>query len=158
MDNYVDTKAKCCHVKILTCRGTFRQASIRVYRLMIHSVMLVALWTVASLPFSLVQLSPQPPSLSMLYTRIQYRVWRGYWVLGLGQINTGCKVPLQVNFFRWVTVYFVVYLITVISQSVQCFDIVALTRVRWPETRGSAPGCRFTTETFSKGTQTSLYK
>ncbi len=28
--NYVDTKAKCRHLKILTCKGTLRQVFIRV--------------------------------------------------------------------------------------------------------------------------------
>ncbi len=45
-----------------------------------------------------------PPFLvliSILYTRTQcVRGW-GYGVLGLRQINTCRKVPLQVNFFRW---------------------------------------------------------
>jgi hypothetical protein len=38
--NYTDTKAKCCHLKILTCIGTLRQVFIRVYRLEIKSGML----------------------------------------------------------------------------------------------------------------------
>ncbi len=61
----------------MTCKGTLRQVFIGVFRLEIHSVMLVfstpALWTLAHLPFSLVQLSP-PPSpewISILYTRTQ---------------------------------------------------------------------------------------
>jgi hypothetical protein len=40
--NHIDTKAKCRHLKILTCRGTLRQVIIRVYRLEIQSVMLVS--------------------------------------------------------------------------------------------------------------------
>ncbi len=39
--NYIDTKAKCLHLKKLTCKGTLRQVFIRVYRLEIQSVMLV---------------------------------------------------------------------------------------------------------------------
>ena len=39
--NYIDTTAKCRHLKILTFKGTFRQVFIRVYRLEIQSVMLV---------------------------------------------------------------------------------------------------------------------
>ncbi len=39
--NYIDTKAKCCHLKKFTCKGTSRQVFIRVYRLEIRSVMLV---------------------------------------------------------------------------------------------------------------------
>ena len=34
--NYVDTKAKCQHLKKLTCKGTLRQVFIRVYRLEIR--------------------------------------------------------------------------------------------------------------------------
>jgi hypothetical protein len=30
--NYIDTKAKCRHLKKFTCKGTFRQMFIRVYR------------------------------------------------------------------------------------------------------------------------------
>jgi hypothetical protein len=37
----VDTKAKCRHLKKLTCKGTLRQVFRRVYRLEIQSVMLV---------------------------------------------------------------------------------------------------------------------
>jgi hypothetical protein len=39
--NYVDTKAKCRHLKNLTCKWTLRQVFIRVYRLEIQSVILV---------------------------------------------------------------------------------------------------------------------
>ncbi len=39
--NYTDTKAKCRHLKKLTCKGTLRQVFIRVYSLEIQSVMLV---------------------------------------------------------------------------------------------------------------------
>jgi hypothetical protein len=38
---YIDTKAKCRHLKKLTCKGTLRPVFIRVYRLEIQSVMLV---------------------------------------------------------------------------------------------------------------------
>ncbi len=38
---YVDIKAKCRHLKVFTCKGTLRQVLTRVYRLEIHSVMLV---------------------------------------------------------------------------------------------------------------------
>jgi len=38
--NYIDTKAKCRHLKKLTCKGTLRQLFMRVYyRLEIQSVM-----------------------------------------------------------------------------------------------------------------------
>ncbi len=39
--NYVDTKAKCRHLKKLTCKGTLRQVFIKVYRLEKQSVMLI---------------------------------------------------------------------------------------------------------------------
>ncbi len=39
--NYMDIKAKCRHLKELTCKGTLRHVFIRVYRLEIKSVMLV---------------------------------------------------------------------------------------------------------------------
>jgi hypothetical protein len=41
MDQLTNTKAKCRHLKKFTCKGTLRQVSSRVYRLEIHSVMLV---------------------------------------------------------------------------------------------------------------------
>jgi hypothetical protein len=41
--NYIDTKAKCRHLKKLTCKGTLRQVFIRVYWLQLPSVMLVFL-------------------------------------------------------------------------------------------------------------------
>jgi hypothetical protein len=34
--NYIETKAKGCHLKKFTCKGTLRQVFIRVYRLEIH--------------------------------------------------------------------------------------------------------------------------
>ncbi len=57
-----------------------------------------ALWTVATFS-KLVQLSPPPPFFVWISTRIQC-VRGGYRVLGLRQINTCRKVPLQVKFFR----------------------------------------------------------
>jgi hypothetical protein len=39
--NFIDTKAKCRHLKKLTCKGTLRQVFIRVCRLEIQMVMLV---------------------------------------------------------------------------------------------------------------------
>ncbi len=58
--NYIDTKAKCRHLKRLTCKGIMRQMFIRVSHVDIFDP---ALWTVTPLPFSLVQLFPFPPSL-----------------------------------------------------------------------------------------------
>ncbi len=34
--NYIDNKAKCFHLKKLTCKGTLRQVFIRVYRMEIY--------------------------------------------------------------------------------------------------------------------------
>ncbi len=34
--NYIETKAKCCHLKKLTCKGTLQQVFIIVYRLEKH--------------------------------------------------------------------------------------------------------------------------
>jgi hypothetical protein len=62
------------------------------------------LWTVALLTFSLVQLHPPahfPVWISILYTRIHCVRGGGYGALGFRQVNTCCKVSLQINFFRW---------------------------------------------------------
>ncbi len=96
-----DTKAKCRHLKKLTCKGTLRQVYIIVYRLEIQSVTLVfstqlceLLPLYPSLRFN--SPPPLPVWISILYTRLQ--CLRGGEVLGLWQINTGRKVPEQVNF------------------------------------------------------------
>ncbi len=68
-----------------------------------------ALWTVAPLHFSLVQLSLRPPlpckiKYTVMYTRLQCVMGGGggwYGVLGLRQINTCRKVPWQANFLGW---------------------------------------------------------
>jgi hypothetical protein len=39
--NYIDTKAKCHHLKRLNCKGNLRQLFIKMYRLEIQSVNLV---------------------------------------------------------------------------------------------------------------------
>ncbi len=52
----------------------------------------------ASNPFSGSTLPPYPVRKSTLYASIRYSVGGGYGVLGLRQINTSRKVPLQVNF------------------------------------------------------------
>jgi hypothetical protein len=97
----IGVNAKCRHLQKLTSKGTLRQVFIRVYRLELANFLRTfshvgifdqAVWSglspVAPLPFSLVQLSTPSP---------------GYGgVLGFTQIKkTCCKVPLQVNFFRW---------------------------------------------------------
>jgi hypothetical protein len=76
--NYIDTKAKCRHLKKLTCKGTLRQVFIRVYRLEIQSVMLVFsthIYELLPISPSLWFKSPTPPPLpvwiSILYKKIQ---------------------------------------------------------------------------------------
>ncbi len=95
--NYIDTKAKCRHLKKLTCKGTLWQVFIRVYKLEIQSVILV---------FRPLFGSPVPPShlpCVNKYTVYMYTVCKGggVWGFGLRQINTCRKVPLQVKSFRW---------------------------------------------------------
>jgi hypothetical protein len=81
--NYIDTKAKCRHLKKLTCKGTLRQEFIRVYRLEIQSVMLVFSTQLCEmLPHSpslwLVQLSPHSPFLHVnKYIVYTYTVCKG---------------------------------------------------------------------------------
>ncbi len=62
--NYIDTKAKCCHLKKLTCKGTLRQVFLRVYMDWRYSqscwYFLPSFANCAPLTFSLVQLSPSP--------------------------------------------------------------------------------------------------
>jgi hypothetical protein len=102
--NYTSTKAKCCHLKKLTCKGTLWQVFTRVYRLEIHLVKLVfstqlcEIMPVSSLWFNS---PPLPlPCISILYTYKCIQCVKGGWyeVLGLRQINTCLKVPLHVNF------------------------------------------------------------
>ncbi len=57
--DYIDTKSKCRHMKILTCKKTLRQVFIRVYRLEIQSVMLV--FSTQLYPSNLLSGSIPPP-------------------------------------------------------------------------------------------------
>jgi hypothetical protein len=100
LNNYTDTKAKFRHLKKLACKGTSRQMFIRVCRLEIQSVMLVFSTQLCELLPLWVNSPPLSVWISILYTHIQC-VRGGYGVLGLRQINTCRKVPLQVNFVRW---------------------------------------------------------
>ncbi len=89
--NYTDTKAKCRHLKKLTCKGTLRQVFIRVYRLEIHSVMLVFRPSFANCcPSNLLSGSTPPTptspfpvwiSIHVLYIRIPCVRGRGFGVL-----------------------------------------------------------------------------
>ncbi len=95
--NSIDTKAKCLNLEKLTCKGTLRQVFIRIYRLVIHPIMLVFSTQLCELlavtPFTFPLVSSPPPLsvwISIQYTRIQ--CVRG------GQINICHKVPSQVHF------------------------------------------------------------
>ncbi len=100
--NYIDTKAKCCHLKTITCKGTLRQGFIKVYKLEIQSVTLVFFRPsfVACCPSNLLSRStlpsPFPVLINILYTRKG-----GGGIRGLRQIYTCRKAPLQVNIFTW---------------------------------------------------------
>ncbi len=102
--NCIDTKAKCRHLKKLTCKGTLRQVFFRVYRLEINHVGIFypALWTVAPLPLLFGSTLPLPcvNKYTVYCIRIQCERGGEYGVLGFRQIKTCRKVPLQLNFFR----------------------------------------------------------
>jgi hypothetical protein len=97
--NFIDIKAKCCHLKKLPCKGTLQQVFIRVYTLEILSAILPYWYFRPSfvnccpLPFSLVYLSPPP----FLVYSVQ-RGGGGYGVLGLTQISTCLNVPYRLFF------------------------------------------------------------
>jgi hypothetical protein len=96
---YIDTKAKDCHQKILTCKETLRQVFIRVYRLEIQSVMLVFLTQLCELSGS----TPPPLLCVNKNTVYTYTVFKRGWVVGvldLRQIYPCRKVPSQINYFR----------------------------------------------------------
>ncbi len=105
LTTYIDIKAKCHHLKILTRKGTLRQVFIRVYGLenedaVSHvGIFDHVLWTVAPLTFSLVQSPSFPVWSSILYNRIQ--CVRG----GGGCIRFWASDRLtpaaKVNFLRW---------------------------------------------------------
>ncbi len=83
--NYIDTKAKCRHLKKFTCKVTLRQVLIRVYRLEIQSVMLVfstQLCELFSLPNLLSGSNPFPVWRSILFTLIQCVRGEGLWGSG----------------------------------------------------------------------------
>jgi hypothetical protein len=104
--DFIETKAKCRHLKKLTSKGTLRQVFIRVYRLEIHvGIHNPALWTIAPLTFSLVQLSPLP-HFHVLYTGCKEGVGDWYGVMGLRRRNTCLKVPLQ---FFWMTTFCIAF-------------------------------------------------
>jgi len=101
--NYIETKAKGCHLKKFTCKGTLRQVFIKVYRLELHFnhmlVFLTQLCELLTLQSSLWFNSSPPHPLPCVN---KYKVCIHYTVCkrGLRQINTCRKVPLQVIFLN----------------------------------------------------------
>jgi hypothetical protein len=91
--NYIDTKAKCRHLKIFSCKGTLRLVFIRVYRLEILSVILV-------FSTSFANCYPSPLPCVNKYTVYTYTVTTvrkgggGIWDSGPQPDNTCRKVPL----------------------------------------------------------------
>jgi hypothetical protein len=108
MITLIEVNAKCHHLKKFTCKGTLLQVFIRVYKLEIaRSVILVFSTQLCDLYSPLVPLSPSlkfnslPPLPCVNKYTVHVTVcrgWGGYGVLDLRQINTCCKVPIQVNF------------------------------------------------------------
>ncbi len=97
------SKAKCRHLKKLTCKWTLRQVFIRVHKKEIVSHVGISTQLCELLPLQpslWFNYPPFPVWIGILYTRIQC-VWGGHGVLGLIQIDSCRKVPLRVNFFRW---------------------------------------------------------
>ncbi len=111
MITLIEVKAKCHHLKKITCKWTLRQVFIRVYKLEItRSVMLVFSTQLCDLYSPLVPLSPSlkfnslPPLPCVNKYTVHVTVcrgWGGYGVLGIRKINTRRKVPIQVIFFSW---------------------------------------------------------
>jgi hypothetical protein len=102
--NYIDTKAKCCHLKNWPLKGLCGKG-VSEFIDWRKSIFDPALWTVPPLTFSPIQL-PYPPfpvwiSIHTVYTYKVCLGGGGYGILGLRQINTVRKVPLHVNFVRW---------------------------------------------------------
>jgi hypothetical protein len=100
LTNYIDTKAKCCHLKISTFKGTLRQlfsclsefidwrgdTVILVVPTQLCEVLLLS-------PFLWFNSPPFPVWIVYMYKVCK----RGVGILGLRQINTCRKIPLQVN-------------------------------------------------------------
>ncbi len=107
--NYIDSKAKCRHLKNWPVKGLCGRCwsefidwryspSCWYFRPSFLNFCPSNLRSGSTLP-------PSPPSLCevycIVYTRTQcVRGWE-YGVLGLRQLNTCRKVPLQINIFRW---------------------------------------------------------
>jgi hypothetical protein len=94
--NYKDTKVKCRHLKQFTCKLTCVYQSLFTWDTVSHvDIFDPALWNVAPLPFSLVQLSPLPCVIK--HTVYTYTVCKGgIW----GSRPQTDKLPLQVIFFH----------------------------------------------------------
>ncbi len=104
--NYIDTEAKCRHLKILTYKGTLRPVSKFIVWIYSQSCWYFRSSFVSFCPSPLLSGSTLPPLPCVnKYTVFRYTVCKGggcgYGVQGLRQINTCRKVPLLVNFIRW---------------------------------------------------------
>ncbi len=107
---YKDTKAKCSHLKKITCKGTLRQMFISVYRLEKHSVMLeffqLSFVSCCHSTFSVVHLAPLTPF--PVWLSIQYTPIRCVKV-GMGSLEERWpqkdkhlpQSPFTGQFFRW---------------------------------------------------------
>ncbi len=91
---YIDTKAKCRHLRKLTYKGTFQQVFLRVYRL--EMLVFVNCYSVAPLTFSLVQLPPPLPCVKK-YTVYTYTVCNGRG--GYGVLQTPASKSLHRSIF-----------------------------------------------------------
>jgi hypothetical protein len=101
LTNYIETNAKCRHLKKLSCKGILRQVFIRVYS---QSCWYFRPSFVNCCPTNLSGSSLTPP-LFPVWKSIQYtciQCLKGIWGHrrgeGLRKINTCRKVSLQVNF------------------------------------------------------------
>ncbi len=110
--NYTGTKAKCRHLKILTCKGTLRQVFSRVYRLEIQSLMLVFSTQFCELLplYNLLSGSTLPPPsplptfpvwISILYTRMQCVRGGGGYGFWASDRKTPAAKSIYRSFLRW---------------------------------------------------------
>ncbi len=111
--NNIDTKAKCRHLKKLTCKGTLRQVFIRVYRLEIHLDMLVFSTELCELlPLQFLSASNPPPLPCVNKYTVRYSVQGGGGIWGLGpQTDKHLpQSPFKDQLFQTTTFCFGVYI------------------------------------------------